>query len=178
MNSTTEFQSDYGLMSDEEFLCLAADRQNLLDQAATALDSELVKRGLRQAQGVTFKRNVDRLAARDTVGRVGLSFRGIGKQFVGASNYIANPQTGFEEFDSTLWVFFSFLPILPLSTVRIRRRLRGRSVFWSFGGKDFTALELKGIDFGHVVVTYVGAAVAAYASLRLFLFLLDSLILR
>jgi hypothetical protein len=165
-------------MSDGELLCLAADRQDLLVDAVIALDHELAKRGLRQVEAKRFKRNAERIAARDVVGRVGLSLHGIGKQFIGASQYVSNPQTGFEEFNSTLWVFFSFFPILPLSTVRIRRKLRGRSIFWAFGSKDFTPLGANSPDFMHVAVTYLGAAAAAYGVLRLLLFLLDSIILR
>ena len=158
-------------------MAIAADRQDLVDEAIDALDAELVKRGLRQVDAPKFKRNIDRIEARDTVGHVGLSSRGFGKQFLGASNYSADPTGRFEEFDSTLWAFFSFLPILPLSTIRIRRRLKGKSIFWSFGGSDFTALELEGINFGHVVLTYVGAAASAYLTVRLLLFLLNNMFL-
>jgi len=159
-------------------MAIVADRQDLDDAAIDVLDAELVRRGLRQADAAKFRKKVDRIEARDTVGQVGLSSRGLGKQFLGASNYSADAQPGFEEFDSTLWIFAWFLPILPISTVRIRRRAEGKSIFWSFGGSGFIALELKGINFGHVALTYVGAATCAYLGIRLLLFVLESLFLR
>jgi len=176
---TAEFQASYEQMSNEELLCVAADRKDLLEEAGVALDAELVKRGLRKEDAKTFKRNVDRLSARDVVGRVGLNFRGFGKQFLGASNFEKDSSSGFQEFDSTLWYFYSFLPIVPIATVKIRRRSDQRSsIFWSFGDKGFTPLELKGIEFFHVALTYLGAAVTAYVALRLFFILFDSLFLR
>ncbi len=164
-------------MSDEELLYVAADRQDLVEEAAGALNSELAKRGLREANATKFKNSVDRIAAWETIGKVGLSFQGSGKQFVGASNYSEDSQTGFEEFDSILWLFFAFIPLLPLSTLRIKRRTQRRSIFWSFWNKDFTAIELKGINFGQVVLTYIGAAIVAYAEIHLLLFAFDALFL-
>jgi len=177
VDGTTEFRSTYETMSDGELLAIAADRQDLMDEAIDALDAELVKRGLREADARKFKRNVDRIEARDMVGHIGLSGRGMGKQFIGASNYSVDQQARFEEFDSTLWFFALYLPILPLSTVRIRRRVNGKSIFWSFGGSGYTALESKGIDFAQVAITYVGAAASAYLTVRFVLFLFNNLLL-
>jgi hypothetical protein len=175
VDTKATFEAKYENLTNEELLRIAADREELVEEAAAALDVELQKRGLRQGQAQKFRRNLQRIEARDTVGRLGLSFRGIGKQFLGASNYLADNVNQFEEFDSTLWGFVLYLPIFPLSTVRIRRRLRGKSFFWSFGATDFTTMELRGPNFGQIALTYVGAAITAYLAFQTLLLLLSSL---
>lgn len=174
MGTKETFEANYGNLTNEELLRIAADRDELVEEAAAALDAELQKRGLGQGQAQRFKRSLQRIEARDTVGRLGLSFRGIGKQFFGVSNYVADNVKQFEEFDSTLWVVILYLPIFPLSTVRIRRRLRGKSVFWSFGATDFTTMELRGLNFGQVALTYIGAAITAYLAFQTLLLLLST----
>ena len=175
MDTKAAFEANYENLTDEELLRIAADREELVEEAAAALEVELQKRGLRQGQAQKFKRNLQRIEARDTVGRLGIGVRGIGKQFLGASNYVADNVNQFEEFDSTLWGFVLYLPVLPISTVRIRRRLRGKSFFWSLGATDFTTMELKGLDFGQVALTYVGAAITAYLAFQTLVLLLSAL---
>ena len=148
----------------------------MVDEARFALDGQLQKRGLRQSQAQKFKRNLARIQARDTVGNIGIGFRGIGKQFLGSSNYVTDDVNRVEEFDSTLWVFAMYLPVFPISTVRIRRRLMGKAFFWSFGSTAFTTKELRGIDFRQVIVTYAGAAITAYIGIRILLLLLNALL--
>jgi hypothetical protein len=175
VDNLATFETNYEHLTNEQIMGIAADREELVPEAVAALDAEMQKRGLRQGQAQKFKRNLQRIEARDAVGRLGLGVRGIGKQFLGASNYVADNVNQFEEFDSTLWGFVLYLPILPISTVRIRRALRGKSFFWSFGATDFTTMELKGIDFGQVALTYVGAAITAYLAFQTLLLLLSAL---
>lgn len=137
---------------------------------------ELEKRGLRQSQAQKFKRNLAGIQARDTVGKIGIGFRGIGKQFLGASNYVTDDVNRVEEFDSTLWLFVMYLPVFPMSTVRIRRKLMGKAFFWSFGSTTFSTKELRGIDFRQVIVSYAGAAITAYVGIRVLLVPLDALL--
>lgn len=176
MTSASDFQANYERMSNEELLFFAADRENLVEGAVQALDNELQKRGLSTGKAAKLRRKVERIEARDTVGQIGLSFRGWGKQFLGASNYIADPAGAYEEFDSTLWGFAAFLPVLPISTIRIRRRRRGKSQFWSFSSTDYTPMTTRGIDFKHVLFTYIGAAAGAFLILQTLRFLLSALI--
>ena len=42
----TEFQQEYGKLSDEELLRLASDSSSLVDEAKAALDCEMRNRGL------------------------------------------------------------------------------------------------------------------------------------
>lgn len=174
MDTKTSFESHYEGLTNEELLQVAADREELVEEAAAALDVELQKRGLRQGQAQKFKRNLRRIKARDTVGRLGFGARGFGKQFLGMYNYAPDNVTQSEEFDSTLWIFAMFLPLFPLSAVRIRRRLRGKSFFWSFGETDFTTVELRGIKFGQVALVYVGTVATVYLVFKIFLLVLSA----
>ena len=178
MIHTSVFQADYKQLSNAELPSLAADREDLVDDAAMPLDCELARRGLQQDDAKRFKRNLKRIDARDNVGQIGLSSRGIGKQFLGAFRYSTNPEQGLEEFDSTLWTFILFFPVIPLYTVRIRRKICNRSIFWAFADKRFTALDLTSPDLVQVCLTYICAGVAAYVLFHLLIFLLDALILR
>jgi len=63
---TTDFHSQYAAMADEELLSVAADRQDLVEEAAFTLDAEMRQRGLNYEQARTFKRNLDRINARDS----------------------------------------------------------------------------------------------------------------
>ncbi len=171
MLNTTDFQQHYQQLSNEELLLVAADRQELTDDAVAALDVELTKRGLHRGQGVKLKRNVERITARDAVGHIGLSYRGWGKQFIGARNYVADETSGFEEFDSTLWLFVAFVPLVPLAGVHIRRRLQKKSVFWSFGNTGFTPVSLRDLDLLQVLATYAGACVELFVVVQLVRFI-------
>ncbi len=128
-----------------------------------------------------LKRSVERVTARDAVGHIGLSCRGWGKQFIGARNYVADEATGFEEFDSVLWIFVAFLPLVPLVGVHIRRRLRKKSVFWFFGNTDFTPMAMRGLDMFLVLGTYLGTCLFVVAAIQVLRFVLlpalDSILL-
>ncbi len=158
---TADFRATYAQMSDEELLCLAADRHGLSEDAIRALDAELHHRGLHSGQSLKLKRNFERLRARDLVGTLGFTFRGLGRHFLGASNYTANLTARYEEFDSTLWRFIGFLPVFPVATVHIRRPLLGRSTFWSFRSPQRTLLELLPLDAAQVATTYAALLASA-----------------
>jgi hypothetical protein len=52
----TSFQERYAVLSDEELLHIAGDRRDLLEQAAVALNAEMARRGLTDAQARAKKR--------------------------------------------------------------------------------------------------------------------------
>jgi hypothetical protein len=60
----SEFTANYSELSDDQLLCLWAERDTLVSDAATALDSEIQKRGLKKSNAERIKKRVDRLAAR------------------------------------------------------------------------------------------------------------------
>ncbi len=63
-----EFTANYAQLSDDELLCLWADRNTLVPEAALALDSELERRGLKKQNATRVKKRLDELAAREKKG--------------------------------------------------------------------------------------------------------------
>ena len=64
----SEFTANYTQLGDDELLCLWADRNTLVPEAAMALDSELHKRGLKKENANRVKKRLDVLAAREENG--------------------------------------------------------------------------------------------------------------
>ena len=54
----SEFTSNYTHLSDDELLCLWADRSTLVPEASIALDTELQTRGLNRQNAIPRQRNV------------------------------------------------------------------------------------------------------------------------
>lgn len=166
MTQQCEFQIHYARLPDEELLLIAADRDNLISEAANALDAEMAARSLSFKQAGKLKKSAARNEARDRVGKIGLSFRGWGKQFIGAANYAPNESQGFEEFDSTLWLFALYLPVIPLATIRVRRPVKGQTVFWSFDDHEFSPVETRPLKMIYVLATYTATAVLVLVALQ------------
>jgi hypothetical protein len=154
MEESTAFRSHYARLSDERLLLIAADRENLVPDAVPVLESEMARRGLSGSHAAQFTESLRRTQTRDQIGDLGLGFRGWGKQFLGASRYAVESDGDFEGFDTTLWFFVSYVPLLPLRTVRIKRKARGQSVFWSFRDKRFYSAAGAPFAWFHVVLTY------------------------
>jgi hypothetical protein len=64
----SEFTANYAHLRDDELLCLWADRNTLVPDAAVALDSELQRRGLNKQNAARVKKRLDTLAAREASG--------------------------------------------------------------------------------------------------------------
>ena len=64
----SEFTTNYAQLSDDELLCLWAERDTLVPQAAMALDSEIQRRGLKKQNAARIKKRLDLLAAREVDG--------------------------------------------------------------------------------------------------------------
>lgn len=156
----------YARLPDEELLLIAADRDHLVSEAARALDAEMATRGLSFKQAGELKDSAARNEARDRVGKIGLSFRGWGKQFIGAANYAPNQAQGFEEFDSTLWLFALYLPVIPLATIRVRPPFKGQTVFWSFEDREFSPVETRPLKMIYVLATYAATALLAFVAFQ------------
>ena len=89
-------------------------------------------------------------------GRVRL-YRGIGRKFYGRSDYSHDSQREIEEFDTTFWFVFLFVPVIPLRSCRIRRRYRRR---WNlFASKTYQVLHRLPMRWGQILLTWLEAAV-------------------
>jgi hypothetical protein len=67
----SEFTANYSQLGDDQLLCLWADRNALVPEAAMALDSEIQKRGLKKENAERIKKRFDMLAAREEKGPLG-----------------------------------------------------------------------------------------------------------
>ena len=84
-------------------------------------------------------------------------YRGIGRKFYGRSDYSHDSQREIEEFDTTFWFVFLFVPVIPLRSCRIRRRYRRR---WNlFASKTYQVLHRLPMRWGQILLTWLEAAV-------------------
>ena len=174
MSNRATFEAQYEHLSDGELQRIAADRGDLVEDAVAAVDAELARRGLSAAAAKKEVLRAERKQTRRNIGHVGLSsFRGVGKHFFGVSNYVADPLTNTEEFDSTLWLWVLWLPILPLASYHVRRPKHGKSLWWSFGGQPFSASNEAPPFLLHVLVGFAFSAVTAVVGFRLLLLLVS-----
>jgi len=64
----SEFTANYTQLSDDELLCLWADQNTLVPEAAKALDNELQRRRLNKENATRVKKRFDALAGREAKG--------------------------------------------------------------------------------------------------------------
>ena len=148
------FALEYQALSDDEVLRLAADRENLLEEACQALDSELLRRGLKVADINQYQSDVEKAEIQQEAANFHfLVPYGIGKRLFGKRNYVVDPQGKWEEFDAMLWIVMFWVPLVPIATFRIRRmkkfRLPGP---WSPG--RFTVLSKRSRDWRLMLSTW------------------------
>ena len=67
----SEFAANYSQLGDDQLLSLWADRNTLVPEAATALDAEIQKRGLKKENAERIKKRLDILSARVERGPLG-----------------------------------------------------------------------------------------------------------
>lgn len=172
MNDTTALASHYQQMSDSELLVVASARESLTPEATVAIDAELARRGFSVASAKKEAARAERKGTRRAIGRLGFSIRGYGKHFFGVSNYHLGPDAMTEEFDSTLWLWAMWLPIVPLASYHIERHQRGKSAWWSLSKQPFSASNEAPPFFSHVILGWAVSVVGAVAAIRILLFLL------
>lgn len=175
MNDTATFAARYEQMSDGELLRVAADRETLIPEAAIAIDAELARRGFSVATAKQEARRAERKATRRAIGNLGFSPRGYGKYFFGISNYHLDAASLTEEFDSTLWLWIMWLPIVPLASYHVQRHQRGKSVWWSFSKQPFSASNEAPPFFLHVILGWAFSFVTAVVADRILVLLLRAL---
>ncbi len=66
----SEFTANYQHLSDDELLCLWAERSTLVPEALLALDTEVQRRGLDKESAARLKKRLDQLAARERKGSI------------------------------------------------------------------------------------------------------------
>jgi hypothetical protein len=166
------FATRYKQMSDGELMQIAAERDGLAADAAIAIDAELSRRGFSIATAKKQAMRAERKGTRHAIGSLGFSARGYGKHFFGISDYHLDVATSTEEFDSTLWFWILWLPIVPLASYHIERHEHGKSLWWSLSKQPFSASNEAPPFMLHVLVGWAFSVVAAVAAFRFLLILL------
>ena len=67
----SEITANYSQLGDDQLLCLWADQNTLVPEAAMALDSEIRRRGVKRENAERIKKRFDALAAREEKGPLG-----------------------------------------------------------------------------------------------------------
>jgi hypothetical protein len=129
----SEMFDQYRQLSDDELEYLLEDFDSLLAPAQSCLVAELRTRGQTDETIAAIidagKKHKLPLVSIDgfdpdltrKIGSV-TNIRGIGRIFYGKTNFTYNELFAFEEYDTTLWWIFSFIPVISRGSFRIRRK--------------------------------------------------------
>jgi len=141
---------DYQQLSRDEILRRALEKDQLSAEARLALDAEVARRGLSDADFQTFQAD-EVAAARERDKEIDeFSFGWKEKKLIGRKNYSHDPKFRIEEFDTTLWLAFVLIPIIPLASYRIRRIYRR---WWNFCVSDqYRVLEKLPGNRGQILI--------------------------
>lgn len=123
-----DFAREHAGMSDDELLRLALTPQDLLQEARMALQSEMSRRGLKTDRVDAFRSEEtqrEKSLERETGQRLlSLSWRGIGCARFCKWDQLIDERTRSEEFTTTVFFIFCWVPLFPIGTFRVRRRKR------------------------------------------------------
>jgi hypothetical protein len=158
---------DIKRMSDSELMQVAADREMLSADVAVAIDAELSRRGLSITTAKKQALREERKGTRRSIGDLGFSRRGWGKHFFGVSRYQRDAAALTEQFDSTLWIWIAWLPVVPIASYHIERHECGKSPFWSLSKPSFAASNEAPPFVQHVIFGWAFTAVAAVVAFRI-----------
>ena len=149
------FAEAYQLLSDDEILRLAADRENLLEEARQVLDGELLRRGLTASSITEYQGDVEQAEMRQQLGNLPFILPyGLGKRLFGKRARVVDPGSKWEEFDTTLWMVVFWVPMVPIATYRVRRALRKKVISNPLASYKFTAVSRRDRDWRLILPTW------------------------
>ncbi|HEY2363984.1 MAG TPA: hypothetical protein VGK36_22885 [Candidatus Angelobacter sp.] len=149
------FAEAYQRLSDDEILRLAADRENLLEEARQVLDGELRRRGLTASSIAEYQCDVEQAGMRQQLGNLPFMLPyGLGKRLYGKRARAVDPRSRWEEFDTTLWMIIFWVPLIPIATYRVRRPLRKTVISNPLASYKFTAVCRKDRDWRLILPTW------------------------
>ncbi len=140
------YQKNYEQMTDDDLLRIATQKDSLTNEAKEALSSELLKRNLSKKDIHSYETDQNKLqdAWDKRTGDVShFMLIGLGRAFYGRSNYTRNEDGRYEEWDTTLWLIFLWLPIFPEGSFRIKREFMKSSFFNPWQIQEYKFLILK-----------------------------------
>jgi hypothetical protein len=149
------FAIEYQTLTDDEVLRIAADRENLVDEARQAIDMEMHRRSLTANDMGQYQAHIEKTEMLLQVGNLPFLIPyGIGKKLFGKRARMIDPKGILEEFDTTLWVVIFWVPLIPVTTYRIRRRVSKLSLLDPWRSYKFEALSRRRLDWRMVLTTW------------------------
>lgn len=156
--SEIEAMPDYQRLTRDEVLHLTLESDQLTDDARLALDVEISSRRIPLSDIESFKIETRAAQAKEdrNVHAAKTSSSHVGKKFFGQKNRTHDARFRIEEYDTTLWFFAFWFPIIPLGSYRNRRLFRRP---WNLCASDeFHILQkLPQRNWGQILVTWIKA---------------------
>jgi hypothetical protein len=150
-----DFAAEYEHKTDEELLRLALDSEQLIPEANSALNSELVRRRINTAERLAAFRDQEeqrKQQERKDPGRLFLLVPyGIGRKRFGEAERTRNDETGRERFKTTVFFVLFWFPLIPTRTFIVERKL-------GFRPEQISILENVPLDWEQVLKVWVTAA--------------------
>lgn len=148
---------EYEGKTDEELLRLALDPGQLTPQANVALNGELARRRINNAERLNASREEEEQRKEELKRDPGrlfvVHYYGIGRKRFGKAERIYNQETGMEQFKTTVFIVLLWLPLIPTGTFLVERK---RALF----SDEMTVLERLPLDWEQVLKVWVVASAA------------------
>ena len=133
--------------TDEELLRLAVSAADLTPEANLMLSNELSRRGINTAERLVPFREEEKKRQEQASKHTGSLFIihpfGIGHLRFGKADYLYNPASGLERFQTTIFVMLFWFPLIPTGTFLIEKKR-------SFFSRRFTVLKRLPLDWRQV----------------------------
>lgn len=155
----------YQSKTDEELLRLALHPEQLTPEANTVLNSELARRRIDSTERLKEFREEEEQEERERSKVLLRQFiihpYGIGRKRFGKAERTHNPETGMEQFRTTLFVVFFYFPLIPTGTFLVERKR-------AFLSNPMTILEKLPLDWEQALKVWVVASAALLALIWVF----------
>ena len=156
--------------TDEELLRLAVSAADLTPEANLMLSNELSRRGINTAERLVPFREEEKKRQEQASKHTGSLFIihpfGIGHLRFGKADYLYNPVSGLERFQTTIFVMLFWFPLIPTGTFLIEKKR-------SFFSRRFTVLKRLPLDWRQVRRVWgvaIGVLLAVVVALGLLLY--------
>jgi len=156
---------EYEGKTDEELLRLALDPDQLTPEANVALNGELARRRINNAERLNASREEEEQRKEELKRDPGrlfvVHYYGIGRKRFGKAERIYNQETGMERFKTTVFIVLLWLPLIPTGTFLVERKR-------AFFSDEMTVLERLPLDWEQVLKVWVVASAALLAVIWVF----------
>ena len=115
----------YYSKSDDELLLICSEADELTPEAREALKAEMSRRGLTEREAADFRKEIEFEKRREAKQKERQRLMGNGRSWFGKANVVCQPVSNRERFETTFFITFIYLPVVPLGSYRIERLKRG-----------------------------------------------------